>query len=253
MRCSHLNRALYFNLRLATMNEEEKLAENYLKSISHHSLIFEPEGNVPPDFLLNENIAIEVTRLNDHYEYQGALRRYDDDRMRILSYLENSLKAYDCNLWDVGFYVHFKIRRPFGNLKRNGKLLLELLHSFDTAESVFNKKLYIISDGLSVSFDRHELKDNQQVFKCGVFDEYEEGCLVVEEMLKNAKYCIERKSSKIAPYYDNYEQWWLILIDAINYGHYEESIDILKNKIDKSVFNKVVFLEAVNGSYIFEI
>ena len=50
------------------MKREEKLAKDYLVSKNFKSIKFEPDGNIPPDFLVNNNIAIEVRRLNKHYK-----------------------------------------------------------------------------------------------------------------------------------------------------------------------------------------
>jgi hypothetical protein len=32
------------------MNREEKITENYLKSLGPKDVVFEPDGNIPPDF-----------------------------------------------------------------------------------------------------------------------------------------------------------------------------------------------------------
>ncbi len=48
------------------MNKDEKRAKKFLKR--HYSNIqFEPIKNAPPDFLINNNIAVEVRRLNQNY------------------------------------------------------------------------------------------------------------------------------------------------------------------------------------------
>lgn len=46
------------------MNGDEKIAENYLISEGYINIIYEPNGNCPPDFVVNKEIAIEVRRLN---------------------------------------------------------------------------------------------------------------------------------------------------------------------------------------------
>jgi hypothetical protein len=49
------------------MNREEKVAKTYLEKLGLGEVLFEPNGNVPPDFLINGRIAVEVRRLNQHY------------------------------------------------------------------------------------------------------------------------------------------------------------------------------------------
>ena len=46
------------------MNNDEKRVQEYLISKGFNNIIFEPDGNVPPDFVVNTNIAIEARRLN---------------------------------------------------------------------------------------------------------------------------------------------------------------------------------------------
>jgi hypothetical protein len=48
------------------MKREEKLAHQYLVSLGQGPVVYEPERNLPPDFLLNETIAVEVRRLNQN-------------------------------------------------------------------------------------------------------------------------------------------------------------------------------------------
>ena len=48
-------------------NQDETRAEQYLKTLKHSTLEYEPLGNVTPDFVLDKKIAIEVRRLNKNY------------------------------------------------------------------------------------------------------------------------------------------------------------------------------------------
>ena len=50
------------------MKWEEKKAHEYLKAIGSKEIKYEPDGNIPPDFVLDSKTAIEVRRLNKHIE-----------------------------------------------------------------------------------------------------------------------------------------------------------------------------------------
>ena len=50
------------------MKQEEKWVEEYLTHRGFRDIVYEPDGNVPPDFLIDGKIAIEVRRLNQHHE-----------------------------------------------------------------------------------------------------------------------------------------------------------------------------------------
>lgn len=49
-------------------NSDELRARQYLQTLSHTKLEYEPLGNVTPDFLIDNKIAIEVRRLNRNYK-----------------------------------------------------------------------------------------------------------------------------------------------------------------------------------------
>jgi hypothetical protein len=53
------------------MNKDERIVAAYLGTLSMGAVVFEPNGKAPADFLLNGRIAIEVRRLNQHYEAGG--------------------------------------------------------------------------------------------------------------------------------------------------------------------------------------
>ena len=49
------------------MKPEESAAQKYLKSLDLGKVNFEPDGNIPPDFTINNHIGIEVRQLNQHF------------------------------------------------------------------------------------------------------------------------------------------------------------------------------------------
>lgn len=49
------------------MDKSEQLVDRYLRSLGHESVIYEPDGNIPPDFLVDGRIAVEVRRLNQNF------------------------------------------------------------------------------------------------------------------------------------------------------------------------------------------
>jgi len=49
-------------------NSDEIRAKQYLQTLQHTKLEYEPLGNVTPDFLIDNKIAVEVRRLNRNYK-----------------------------------------------------------------------------------------------------------------------------------------------------------------------------------------
>jgi hypothetical protein len=48
------------------MKVSEEMAFRYLSSLGPSHIAYEPDGNRPPDFLVDGRIALEVRRLNYH-------------------------------------------------------------------------------------------------------------------------------------------------------------------------------------------
>lgn len=58
-------------------NPDEIRAKQYLQTLNYNILEYEPLGNVTPDFLIDDNIAIEVRRLNRNYLKDEHLVKID--------------------------------------------------------------------------------------------------------------------------------------------------------------------------------
>jgi hypothetical protein len=48
------------------MDDSEKLVFAYLSGKGFTDVVYEPDGNIPPDFLVDRRVAVEVRRLNQN-------------------------------------------------------------------------------------------------------------------------------------------------------------------------------------------
>ncbi len=48
------------------MDQSESHARDYLEHLGLGRVVYQPDGNVPPDFLVDGRIAVEVRRLNEN-------------------------------------------------------------------------------------------------------------------------------------------------------------------------------------------
>ncbi|MEZ4719401.1 MAG: hypothetical protein R2851_25450 [Caldilineaceae bacterium] len=48
-------------------DSERKAYEDTFAAQGFENVVYEPDGNIPPDFLVDERIAIEVRRLNQNF------------------------------------------------------------------------------------------------------------------------------------------------------------------------------------------
>jgi len=59
-------------------NQDELRAKHYLQTLPHSKLEYEPLGNVTPDFVIDDSIAVEVRRLNRNYVENEHLVSVED-------------------------------------------------------------------------------------------------------------------------------------------------------------------------------
>jgi hypothetical protein len=53
------------------MDNSELIVSKYLASVHGDNFVYEPDGNTPPDFLVDQRIAVEVRRLNQNVVHDG--------------------------------------------------------------------------------------------------------------------------------------------------------------------------------------
>ena len=59
---------------MGQMNREEKVAREYLMHRGHREIVYEPDGNKTPDFLVARRIAVEVRRSNQNEGIGSGVR-----------------------------------------------------------------------------------------------------------------------------------------------------------------------------------
>jgi hypothetical protein len=62
-------------MTIRIMDETEQRVADYFASQGYSQIVFEPDGNIPPDFCLNGSVAIEVRRLNQTFDDEGLTQR----------------------------------------------------------------------------------------------------------------------------------------------------------------------------------
>lgn len=66
-------------------NQDELRAKKYLQTLHYTTLEYEPLGNVTPDFVIDDKIAVEVRRLNKNYVSENGLVHLEDVEIPILT------------------------------------------------------------------------------------------------------------------------------------------------------------------------
>ena len=96
-------------------NEDENIVREYL--VTHFDkVIHEPDGNVSPDFLVNDKIAIEVRRLNQQFRGVNKTVGLETDQFRLMDAIRRKLSKYPLDKTSKSYFVTISYKRPIGKL-----------------------------------------------------------------------------------------------------------------------------------------
>ena len=213
------------------MDDSEKLARQYLLSLGLGDVRYEPEGfKVPPDFLVDERIAVEVRRLNRNEVSESGAHGLEETQIPLILNMRKLLASFGPPTTGQSWFVSFEFSRPVLPKVR--------------LERIIRKRLKAVRDG-EVECQEIEITDSFRLTlrpaselhsDCFVlwsstdFDSWDGRSLSYE---KNIQICVQEKSRKIAGVRARYSEWWLVLLDFINFG--ERASVNMKHDWDKVI------------------
>jgi hypothetical protein len=230
------------------MKFEEKIAKEYFKFKEYDKIKFEPIGNTPPDFLINNSIAVEVRRLNK-FHLGKPLEKID---YNIIPKIEKFISSFDNDeSFENTTIVTLNYSRPITFDKQIKSKISNILKEYSANKNL--KSEYSISDNLELGFYEHNEKWETQ-FEVGGIIDFNKGGAVFKDICDSLKIIITEKERKIEKFKHLYNDWWLVLIDFIGYGISSNMIDRIKDEIDESnSFNKIIFISPIDSKNAKEI
>jgi len=198
------------------MNDSETTVCEYLKSLRIGSVRYEPDGNVPPDFLVDGRVAVEARRLNEHEEVNGIPRGLEVTAKPLHRAMVKALRASGPPDGHRSWYVHYTVRRPLPTWKDLAKSLGNVVQEFrerlddPPAELRVGRAIRLRFLPAGRTYDT--------LLVLGGSADHDSGGFVVAELLRNLKICIAEKNRKVAPVRHKYGEWWLALEDRVAYG-----------------------------------
>jgi len=231
------------------MNREERITEAYLKSLGFKNVIFEPDGNIPPDFSIDGRIAVEVRRLNQHFFRKDEVQGLEEGRLPLFKLLQSCLSEFNPEYKGDSYWVSIRFRRPIEKGPTVKKAIHKALTDFLTNPFPLPYDVKV-TKSISIRIFSSQPVDGR-VYQFAGGTDRESGRFALAEFKKNFDHCVEGKSKKIKRYYDRYTSWWLVLVDKIAYGFDESEKKEIKSMVSmNSYWDKVIVLNSLNGDNI---
>jgi len=231
------------------MDNEEKIAELYLKKL-FRNVVFEPDGNITPDFLANDNIAVEVRRLNQNHFGGDKVKGLEQKQIRLYDSFSKVCSEFDTKVDEDCYCVMLEYHRPIDKMKPLGKVLKEALKDFLLAPSTPK------TISIGTNFEIQILKGGSQTkqkFRIGGESDHDSGGWIHEIYTENINHAIAEKAQKISVHKFKYPTWWLVLVDNLGSLDEYDKPDILKHLNKNSVWDQVVVIHPETGIEIIKI
>lgn len=231
------------------MNQDEKIAEAYLKN-KYKDVVYEPDGNIPPDFSVNGNVGVEVRRLNQQHRENGNTKGLEEQSIPLKKTIEAELSNYPKDPNGNNFWLLLRYQRNIGkvkDIKKNTKLAIAGFQAQN--ESI--PYSYKLSDNVTIEFVAKSPSLSRK-YKIGIDSDQNSGGWVVNMYVQDTTHCINEKEQKIKPYRASYSEWWLLLVDHINCMDSYDKQDIVSSLKKPAAFKRVIVIKQ-DGSSQFEI
>jgi len=236
------------------MDEAEALSEEYLRRQGFTTIEFEPDGNIPPDFLCDGRVAVEVRRLNHHHTSTGDRPEALDTKAYALwNHVKRALVELGPPTVGRSWWLSYSLKRPIPEFKRLPSLLKKSLLDFRSVPRD-GRQVIEVTKGFQITLTPAESTHDLQFVFASASDRDSAGWLF-EMMQVNLQLCIDEKALKVAKVRERYGEWWLVLVDMIGWGlsKFDQELFADAVQIEKRGWDKIILIDPRDPSRSFEI
>ena len=202
------------------MDETERSANEYLRYCGFKNPVYEPDGRVPPDFVIEGGIAVEVRRLNQMHNSGVETSGLEQIQRSFAVKVPFLLKDLGPLAAGKSWFVSLSFKRPLPPWRLLRKHLVEQLQAFSQDERRLTESHHTIGveRNLTIHLDRAS-STHVGFFVFAGYSDLDAGGWVISELERNIATCIAEKTRTVAPFRHKYCEWWLVLIDRISYAN----------------------------------
>ncbi len=218
------------------MDDSETVASKYLAHLGFKKIDYEPEGmSKPPDFLVDDRIAVEVRRLNQNEASSPPStkpRGLEEVAIPVWKNIQQLLPSLGPSKGLFSWYVFIRYSRPVPARRQIEGAIRRHLEAFRDSPIQNPATIQIFDNFVIQLFPAGRPYDDY--FVMGGRSDDDAGGWVIPELERNLRICIEGKTAKMSGIRTKYPEWWLLLIDHINYGS-EEVLHVPPHNWDKII------------------
>jgi hypothetical protein len=202
------------------MDSSERIVYEYLSNQGFSDVAYEPDGNVPPDFLLNGRIAVEVRRLNQNEDTGDGPHGLEETAIPLQAKVRKLLATLGSSNSGESWFVIYSFRRPLPPWDQLANVLRSDLATFQ-GDSEHQPTSRGITAGFNIRLIRTS-DPHADSFVFGGYIDLDSGGFILSEMDRNIRICVAEKTKRTAHLRERYPHWWLMLVDRIGYGRLTE-------------------------------
>jgi hypothetical protein len=234
-------------------DECERIAKDHLVSLGFERIVYEPDGSNPPDFLVDDRIAVEVRRLNQNELTETGFRGLEEIRIPIEWRIRKLLVSLGPAKSNTSWFVGYKLKRPIPPWSQIEPELRRRLEVFRDNTSNWEPSR-ITLDGFELDIFLKAGDPHPTFFVYGGGSDQDTGGWVFVETQKNLRLCIAEKTLKIARVRHKYPEWWLILVDQVGYGVAQSDQKLFTEHLGiDHEWDKVILLSPLDPRAAFEV
>ena len=227
------------------MNPDEELSFKFLKTHFSENVVFEPDGKIPPDFVIDSIVAIEARRLNKQFFDKTNTEGLEQLSIPIRDIFSDVLKSFDSQYSGNSYWVSINFSRPLLTTLRKAKRDMKVALKAFLGADVFNFPYKLrVNDNIVLTINASEPIKGRIFRQAGGLDKNRGGHLV-QMYIENINFCIKEKSTKITNYLSKYCPWWLLLVDHMGWGlDKKETEDVFSSIKYLGIFEKVLIISS---------
>jgi hypothetical protein len=234
------------------MNRDEKHVLEHLKYRGYKCIKYEPDGNIPPDFLVDKNIAIEVRRLNENIFGKTKVIGLENTAIPLGMQMETLIKNYGPPTAGKSWLVFYRFERPIKDWNKLEPIIRQGIKLFLSSKMEKGGPI-VKKNGFNLSVIK-AASPRKSMFVVGGSSDQDSGGMLIPLMEENINFCISEKSRKIEKFRFKYGQWWLALVDYIGYALDDFDREQFRNQVKiEHGWDKIIIIDPRNHERWFEI